>query len=103
MIALKPGVRLRSTADSTEVIVVRAPGGEVDLRCGGHPMAVAGDGADAPAPLDPGFAGGTQLGKRYVSEEAGLELLCTKPGEGSISLGSEVLPTKDAKPLPSSD
>lgn len=66
-------------------------------------MAVAGDGDGSQAALDPGFAGGTQLGKRYVSDEAGLELLCTKPGEGSLSIGSDVLPTKDAKPLPSSD
>lgn len=103
MIALKPGARLRSTADSTEVIVVRASGDEIDLRCGGQPMAAAGDGDGEQAPLDPGFASGTQLGKRYVSEESGLELLCTKPGEGSLSIGTQVLPIKDAKPLPSSD
>ena len=40
---LKPGVRLRSATDTTEVIVVRAPGEPVDLRCGGHPMAPADD------------------------------------------------------------
>ncbi len=100
---LKPGARMRGVADSTEVVVVRAPGGDVDLRCGGHPMvAIGGDSGDA-QPLDPDFAGGTQLGKRYVDDASGIELLCTKPGEGSLSVGAEILLIKEAKPLPSSD
>ncbi len=48
-------------------------------------------------------ASGTLLGKRYGDRGPGLELLCTKAGEGSLSLGDEPLPLKDAKPLPSSD
>jgi hypothetical protein len=43
------------------------------------------------------------MGKRYVSESGDLELLCTKPGDGSLGLGDTLLNTKDAKPLPSSD
>jgi hypothetical protein len=51
----------------------------------------------------PGFDGGTQLGKRYADEALGLELLCTKAGEGSISVGDAILEVKGAKPLPASD
>ena len=50
-----------------------------------------------------GFDGGTQLGKRYSDDELGLELLCTKAGEGSISVGETILAVKGAKPLPASD
>ena len=32
-----------------------------------------------------------------------LELLCTKPGEGSLAAGGAPLTLKEAKPLPSSD
>ena len=43
------------------------------------------------------------MGKRYVDGDATLELLCTKPGSGSLSLGDELLVVKGAKPLPASD
>jgi hypothetical protein len=100
---LKAGTRLRSVADTTEVVVVRAPGGDVDLRCGGKPMApVGGDGAPA-GEIDPKFTGPTQLGKRYTDDSNELELLCTKAGDGALSLGEVVLGVKAAKPLPSSD
>jgi hypothetical protein len=33
----------------------------------------------------------------------GLELLCTKAGEGAISVGETILEVKGAKPLPASD
>jgi hypothetical protein len=102
-VTLKAGARLRGTADTTEVVVVRGPAEEIDLRCGGHPMVPLSEAGAAEAPLDPDFAGGTQLGKRYVHEASGLELLCTKPGQGSLSIGADVLPIKEAKPLPSSD
>jgi hypothetical protein len=99
----KPGTKLRSAADSTEVIVIRAPNEDVDLRCGGYPMVTARENdGDLPA-LDPEFAKGTQLGKRYINEPADLELLCTKAGDGSLSVGTAVLSAKGAKPLPASD
>jgi hypothetical protein len=99
---LKPGTRMKSVADSTEVVIVRGPAGAVDLRCGGHPM-VAVDAAAAPVEPSGAHSGGTQLGKRYADPDSGLELLCTKAGPGSLSLGDEPLLLKDAKPLPSSD
>ena len=51
----------------------------------------------------PGSAGGTLLGKRYVNAAGALELLCVKPGDGSLAVDGEHLVLKEAKPLPSSD
>jgi len=99
---LKPGTRLRSQVCAAEVIVVKAPAGAVDVCCGGAPM-VPLDAAAESHPIDDAHRGGTLLGKRYADEAAGIELLCTKAGEGSLSLGATALPVKDAKPLPSSD
>lgn len=59
--------------------------------------------APAAAAIDPGHASGTLLGKRYGDPATGLELLCTKPGGGSLSIGPLPLGLKDPKPLPSSD
>jgi hypothetical protein len=101
-IQLKPGARLRSATDACEVVVVRAPAEPVDLRCGGHPF-VPIDAEPAHQSVEAGFDGGTQLGKRYGDDELGLELLCTKAGEGSISVGETILAVKGAKPLPASD
>ena len=83
---------------------MKAPAGaEVDLRCGGEPIvpvdqAAAGDKAPAA-----GFDGGTLLGKRYADDDLGLEVLCTKAGAGSLSIGDSPLGVKQPKPLPSSD
>jgi hypothetical protein len=99
---LKAGARLKSAVDATEVIVVRAPSAAVDLRCGGSPMTeMAADSAGGP--VDPAYADGTLLGKRYVLDDTGLEILCTKAGAGSLSIGDAAMTVKDAKPLPSSD
>ncbi len=101
-IQLKAGARLRSATDACEVVVVRAPAEPVDLRCGGHPFLPA-DADPETLPIVPGFDGGTQLGKRYSDDELGVEVLCTKAGEGSISVGETILAVKGAKPLPASD
>jgi hypothetical protein len=101
-VELKPGSKVRSAVCSTEVVVVRAPSAPVELECGGAPMVPAA--AEAPSgAVDPARAEGTLLGKRYADEASGLELLCTKGGDGSLSVGGAILPLKDAKPLPSSD
>lgn len=102
--SLKPGTKLTSAVCSTEVIVVKAPADPVDLRCGGVPMpAPGGAGAAAATVLFETHGAGTQLGKRYADDGLGLEVLCVKGGEGSLSVGDEPLLVKDAKPLPSSD
>jgi hypothetical protein len=46
---------------------------------------------------------GTALGKRYAEEDLGIELLCTKAGEGDLFANGSRLLVKGAKPLPSSD
>ena len=97
---LKPGTRLQSVTCDTQVIVVRAAAGDVDLRCGGAPMVTVGTEADRSDPAA-GFDSGTAMGKRYAADA--LELLCTKPGSGTLSVGDEPIGEKDAKPLPSSD
>ena len=99
---LKAGLRLRSATDACEVVVVKAPADPVDLRCGGHPF-VPADAEVTPQAVVAGFDQGTQLGKRYADDELGLELLCTKAGDGSISVGETLLEVKGAKPLPASD
>ena len=50
-----------------------------------------------------GADGGTLMGKRYVNPEETLELLCTKPGTGSLGVGDALLEIKESKPLPASD
>ena len=100
---LRPGSRLRSIADATEVVVVRPPAQPIDLRCAGHPMVPLDSDAPAGATPSPDHAEGTLLGKRYVDAEQTLEVLCTKPGDGSLSVGDVPLQVKEAKPLPASD
>ena len=97
------GVRLRSAVCTTEVVVVKPPPGDVDLQCGGvAKVAIGAEVSDGATPAE-GFTEGTQLGKRYAHDETGLELLCTKAGSGSLSVGAVLLGPKQAKPLPSSD
>lgn len=99
---VKVGSRLRSVVCDTEAIIVRVASGDADIRCGGHPMVAKGE--DAPsAELADGFADGTTVGKRYADDDAGIELLVTKAGKGSLSIGDRPLPVKDPKALPSSD
>lgn len=101
---LKPGSRLRSTVCETEVVVVRVPAdADVDLRCGGAPMVPTSDPeAHVGAPV-PGLADRTAVGKRYASDPHDVEVLATKSGEGTLSIGADVLQRKLAKPLPASD
>ena len=101
MTEIAAGKRLRSQAGGTEVIVVRAPDQPVELTCGGSPM--TGEPATASAPPKPAAGEGAQLGKRYVDEPTGLELLCTKPGREVPAADGRTLTLKTAKPLPASD
>lgn len=99
---LKAGARLKSAADETQVVVVRAPDGDVDLTCGGHPL-VPLDAEVTPAAVEDGHSGPTLIGKRYADDTVGLELLCTKAGAGGLFVNGAPLGLKEAKPLPSSD
>ena len=102
MATLKAGARFKSAVCEAQVMVIKAPAGEFDLRCGGAAMI-----APAASP-EPGLAlqaGGeeTLIGKRYVNADESLELLCTKGGKGSLALNGTPLEVKQAKQLPSSD
>ena len=96
---MKPGTKLKSVVCDTEVMVIR--GSDAVVECGGAPMA-----DERPAQsgdIDAAFAEGSQMGKRYVDEAGSVELLCVKPGKGSLAIDGVALRTKDAKSLPSSD
>ena len=100
---LKPGSRWKSAVCDTEVVVVRPPKSEISLECGGYDLIPHS--ADKPEgkTLAPDFAGGSQMGKRYADDETGVEVLCTKAGAGSLTIGGRTIGAKDAKKLPASD
>ena len=103
MATLKAGTRLRSAVCSTEVMVIAAPGDDVDVRCGGAALIGMDEQPPDGAALDAAASGGTLLGKRYVNEAGDLELLCANPGKGSLACNGAPLALKSAKPLPASD
>jgi hypothetical protein len=100
---IRTGSRLHSAVCATELIVVRAPAGEVMLECGGSVMLHDGEEATGHPAIDPEKSGGSVLGKRYADESGGLELLCTKAGAGTLTADGLDLTIKSTKPLPSSD
>jgi len=100
---LKPGSRWKSVVCDTEVVVVRATAGDIQLECGGHPMVAHADAKPAGLALSEAHAGGTQPGKRFADDLTGLEVLCTKGGKGSLSIGGRPIGAKEAKKLPASD
>jgi hypothetical protein len=100
---LRPGSKLHSAVCETQVVVVRAPADDVEITCGGVPMLGDGEETTAGAELAPSEADGSLMGKRYAEESLGLELLCTRPGNGTLACNGTVLPIKGAKPLPASD
>jgi hypothetical protein len=96
---MKPGTKLKSAVCDTEVMVIRSGTGTIE--CGGAPMGEARTGT--PGAIDPGHANGTLMGKRYVDTGGSFELLCVKPGKGSLAVDGVALVIKEAKPLPASD
>ena len=97
---MKPGTKLKSAVCDAEVMVIKAGAGGV-LCCGGSPMVAERSGERGP--IDPAFADGAKMGKRYEDAAATVEILCIKPGAGSLSIDGTALTIKEAKPLPSSD
>ncbi len=101
---LRAGKRLRSPNSACEVIVIRGASGA--LMCADAEMLEGGIASEA-SPADGAHAvkdgNAIQLGKRYVDDEAGLEVLCVKPGAGPLTLGGRELTVKAAKSLPASD
>jgi len=101
MVELKPGAKFQSTVDTTQVIIVKGSG-HADLQCGGAPMAPTGDSRIDGTPAAPN-SDGTLLGKRYSNEDGTIEVLCTKAGEGSLSIADTPLEIAQTKALPASD
>jgi hypothetical protein len=99
---IKTGTRLQSQVCDTQVIVVKAADSLDDLRCGGHPMVPLGAERLNAAQPNPAFSDGSSMGKRYV-DAGSAEVLVTKAGAGSLSVGATALTLKEAKPLPASD
>jgi hypothetical protein len=100
---LKAGARLKSSVCDGQVVVVRPPSQDVALTCGGAPMVGVNDAPAAAAPLSAAEPNAAVIGKRYVDETSGLEVLCNKGSKGALAVDSRVLAVKEAKQLPSSD
>ena len=102
MAELKTGARLQSAVCGGEIMVVTTAGGDVDITCGGAPMVASG--SDAPkVEINPDHAVGIVIGKRYITEDESLEVLCVKAGEGSLAVNGNLLLQKDTKKLPKTD
>lgn len=102
MAILKTGARLKSTVCNGEVMVVSAPDDDIEITCGGAPMADPAT-AEAGGEVHPDHAVGIAIGKRYVSEAGDIELLCVKAGDGGLAVGGSLLLQKDTKKLPKTD
>ena len=98
----KNGMRLKSQVCQAQVIIVKSSAALADLRCGGQLMVPLDQEHAIVGAPDPSLAQGAAMGKRYVDETGG-EVLVTKAGEGTLSVGSTPLALKEAKPLPASD
>ena len=100
---LRAGQKLHSAVCEAQFVVVRAPADSVEVACGGVALLDHEPAADERGELDASLGDAPLLGKRYADEEVGLELLCSRPGTGALTLAGAPLPLKGAKPLPSSD
>lgn len=99
----KPGSRWRSAVCAAEVVVVRPARAAVSLECGGEPMTPSAEPRGELKPIRDGQDAGPLIGKRYVDEASGLEVLCAKAGGGTLAANGQPLQAKVAKKLPSFD
>lgn len=99
---MKSGSRLKSQVCDTQVIVVKASDSLAALRCGGAAMVALDAEKDPALAMDPALSGGAVMGKRYI-DETGAEVLVTKAGAGTLTVGDAPLSLNEAKPLPASD
>tara|TARA_R110002124_G_scaffold270739_2_gene439424 strand:- start:11365 stop:11676 length:312 start_codon:yes stop_codon:yes gene_type:complete len=103
MMDLKPGSRWKSAVCDAQLVVVRPPKTAGELQCGGATVLPIDDAALPTGTVDPNFAEGVLIGKRYVDEASGLEVLGAKAGKGSLAFNGALMAIKGAKPLPASD
>lgn len=99
---LAAGTKLASAVCNAQGIIIRPPSEQGVITCGGEAVTAPGAGAGVTqlADADPAPA---LIGKRYVDEATGLEVLCTKGGKGAFAFEGRPLTLKEAKPLPASD
>ena len=84
-------------------MVVPASEDDVPLPCGGADMGAPGtEEADA-AQVHPDHAVGIAMGKRYITEDETIEVLCVKAGDGSLAVNGQLMLQKDTKQLPKTD
>mgnify|MGYP007112173188 CR=1 FL=1 len=102
-VTVKAGARLYGATCTTELIVVKTPATELELTIGGHPALTDASGRTGATDVAEGHGGGAGMGKRYVDSSGGVELLCTKAGEGLPAVAGEWLLLKEAKPFPARD
>jgi hypothetical protein len=100
---LKPGSRWQSAVCDTEVVVVRPPASPVAFHIGGAGALPAGAGQPTKTGPDAALADGTLLGKRYADEATGLQLLCTRPGIGTITIDGRKVTVVAPRQMPASD
>lgn len=100
---LKPGSRWKSAVCDAQMVVVRPPKQPGELQCGGVAVLPIDAEAAPSGEINPDFAAGVLIGKRYVHHDSGLEVLGARPGKGSLALDGVALEVKGAKPLPASD
>lgn len=100
---LKPGSRWKSAVCDAQLVVVRPPSASGELQCGGTAVVSIDDSSVPSGNVSPQFAEGVVIGKRYVDEASGLEVLGAKAGKGSLAFNGKTMVLKGAKPLPSSD
>jgi len=101
-LSVKPGTRLYRTTCDTDVVVVRAPVGCVDVRGGAvgrQERSGTADGAPWPDPASEL----TQLGARDVDDEVGIEPLCPTAGRGPRTCDGRPMDIKAPTALPASD
>lgn len=88
-ITLRAGVRLKSSVDTTEVLVVRAPAAPSVVRCGGEPMFAVPDSSPSEA-TDSGA--GVRPGQWLCSEgTVEFEVLVLRGGSHSLSIDDHQL------------
>jgi len=100
---LKPGSRWKSAVCDGEFVVVRPPKAPVSLECGGHQVIAHADAKAGDLVLSDAHGGGSAAGKRYADPESGLEVLCSKAGQGSLSIDGRPIGATESKKLPASD
>ncbi len=100
---LKPGSRWKSAVCDAQLVVVRPPASAGELQCGGSAVLPIDDATAPTGIVDAAFSEGVAIGKRYVDDASGLEVLGAKAGKGSLAFGGRPLTVKGAKPLPASD